>query len=426
MEQGTYPVAEAHGSAKLRQTANSHPRENVAVRRRIAIFVTHPIQYHAAWFRALAAHTRIDLEVLFAHQPASAEHSSAGFGVEFQWDIPLLNGYRSRFLRNIAPQPSTGRFNGLNTPEVAAIVAREKYDAVVVGGWHSRCFWQAIRACWRTGTPVIVRGDSHLHTARHPLKRVLKAPVYRWFLPRMDACLAVGSWSRDYYLHYGVRPERIFVAPHCIDEALFQARADADVSRSVELRRRWRLRADSVVFLFAAKFIPKKRPLDFVRAIAGLGAANVEGLMVGDGPLRPACEEFVSRHRLPVHFTGFLNQSQMVDAYVAADCLVLPSNGEESWGLVVNEAMSCSRPAVVSDAVGCAPDLVRDGRTGAVFPLGNVAALAKILTGLAWDPERLRAMGAQARAGLAPYSLAAAVQGVVDAVETVTSNRRTR
>jgi glycosyltransferase involved in cell wall biosynthesis len=127
-----------------------------------------------------------------------------------------------------------------------------------------------------------------------------------------------------------------------------------------------------------------------------------------------------------VHFTGFLNQSQIVDAYVAADCLVLTSDGRETWGLVVNEAMSCSRPAVVSDAAGCAPDLVRDGRSGAVFPLGDVEALSHILAALARDPARVRGMGECARAGLQAYSLHVAVQVVVDAIEAITMNRRTK
>jgi glycosyltransferase involved in cell wall biosynthesis len=148
--------------------------------------------------------------------------------------------------------------------------------------------------------------------------------------------------------------------------------------------------------------------------------------MVGDGPLRAACEEFVSSRKLTVHFAGFLNQSQIVDAYVAADCLVLPSDARETWGLVVNEAMVCSRPAVVSDAVGCAPDLVRPGRSGEVFPLGDTQTLSHILVALARDPARVRVLGEGARAGLRSCSLEAAVQGVVDAVAAATVEGRAK
>src|SRR5206468_2285855 len=96
--------------------------------------------------------------------------------------------------------------------------------------------------------------------------------------------------------------------------------------------------------------------------------ARVVGLMVGDGPLRDQCESLVEDTDVPIRFTGFLNQSEIVQAYLAADALVLPSDGEETWGLVVNEAMSCGRPCIVSDCVGCGPDLVAPGTTGFVFP----------------------------------------------------------
>ena len=73
---------------------------------------------------------------------------------------------------------------------------------------------------------------------------------------------------------------------------------------------------------------------------------------------------------------GFVNQSELPAVYASADVLVLPSDGQETWGLVVNEAMACGVPAVVSDAVGCGPDLIEPGRTGATFPFGDIAALA--------------------------------------------------
>ena len=104
----------------------------------------------------------------------------------------------------------------------------------------------------------------------------------------------------------------------------------------------------------------------------------------------------VERERLPATFAGFLNQSEIVRAYAAADCLVLPSDAGETWGLVVNEAMACGIPAIVSDQVGCGSDLVTDGVTGATFPMGDVDALARCLIEFSADPKRLRRMGAAA------------------------------
>ena len=84
-------------------------------------------------------------------------------------------------------------------------------------------------------------------------------------------------------------------------------------------------------------------------------------------------------HTLPVSFAGFLNQGEIPAAYAACDALVLPSDYGETWGLVVNEAMACGVPAVVSDAVGCGPDLVEEGQTGMIFPLGDIPALARAI-----------------------------------------------
>jgi len=172
------------------------------------------------------------------------------------------------------------------------------------------------------------------------------------------------------------------------------------------------------VFAFAGKFIEKKGPMDFVRAIdrAARQGAAVQGLMVGDGPLRAGCEDFVRAHRSPIRFTGFLNQSKIVAAYVASDLLVLPSDGGETWGLVVNEAMVCARPCIVSDRVGCGTDLVIPQETGALFPLGDIDALANSMVELAGNPERMISMGIGARSRLTNYSVEAAVDGVMQAL----------
>jgi glycosyltransferase involved in cell wall biosynthesis len=386
--------------------------------KRLAIISTHPIQYQTPWFRALARHPEIDLEVLFCHRARPREQADAGFNVEFNWDVPLLDGYRHRFLQNVAPQPSLHGFAGLDTPEISEIVKSGKFDAVIINGWHYKSAWQAMRACWRAKTPVMVRSDSHLRTERSLPKKALKLPFYGWFIPKVDACCAVGTWSRDYFLHYGARRDRIFMVPHVVDTDFFCAEAERLRTRQTELRRQWQLDKDATVFLFAGKFIAKKRPLDFVRAIAGANrnGSRIMGLMVGDGPLRSACEDEVKTSGAPIRFTGFLNQSEIPTAYAAADALVLPSDGSETWGLVVNEAMASSKPCLVSDRVGCGPDLIVPGETGHLFPLGDVAALTSLLGSCAERRGDLQAMGARAERGASRYSIGAAVDGVIGAI----------
>ena len=291
----------------------------------------------------------------------------------------------------------------------------------MINGWHYKSSWQALRACWKSGTPVMVRSDSHLHTERPLLKRVAKQPFYAWFISKLDACLPVGKWSSDYFLHYGAAPERLIIVPHAVDSDYFEEKSRKLAPRREGLRAQWGINGMSVTFLFAGKFIEKKRPLDFVQGVSEAAKANaqVAGLMVGDGPLRAACEDLVRQNDLPIKFAGFLNQSQMAQAYIAADALVLTSNGGETWGLVVNEAMACGVPCFVSDKVGCGPDMVINDQTGAVFPIADTKSLGRILSQFASNKEQMRWMGKRAKEQAQKYSLSVAVDRTVQAIEMV-------
>ncbi len=115
-----------------------------------------------------------------------------------------------------------------------------------------------------------------------------------------------------------------------------------------------------------------------------------------------------------------MNQTEITGAYAAADCLVLSSDYDETWGLVVNEAMVCGLPAIVSDRVGCGPDLIKRGETGERFEFGAVGDLSHVLLSMAKDPERLQAMGERAREHvLRNYTVENAVSGTMQAVEAV-------
>jgi glycosyltransferase involved in cell wall biosynthesis len=266
----------------------------------------------------------------------------------------------------------------------------------------------------------MVRSDSHLHTKRSAAKLLLKWPLYKWFISRFDACLPVGEWSKDYFLHYGARPERIFTVPHVVDTDYLASESANLESRREELREKWGLDRDQVIYLFAGKFVEKKRPMDFVEAIAAASkSANVAGLMVGDGPLKAECERVATAQGAPIKFAGFLNQSEMPMAYVAADALVVSSDGGETWGLVVNEAMACGRPCFVSDKVGCGPDLIQPGKTGAVFPLGNIRVLTNLL--LSFEAAELLAMGQHAKMNKGTNSIQGAVDGVLQALCRITA-----
>lgn len=386
---------------------------------KLAIVATHPIQYQVPWYRALEATPGVDLTVYFALLP-DATQQAAGFGVPFQWDIPLLDGYRWRLLPSRSSQPSLVGFFGLDTPSIHDTLAADRPDAVVITGWHARPMLQALLACIRLGIPRVIRGEANAMRRRPWWVRML----HRALLSRYDAFLAIGRSSRDFYTGYGISEDRIFAAPYSVDNERFQRDATTLAPDRDELRAAWGVPRDATCFLFAGKLEPKKRPLDVLAALdLARQAATVHLLVVGAGELEASARALVAAHRLPVTFCGFLNQGEIAGAYVASDCLVLPSDHGETWGLVVNEAMACGRPVIVSDRVGCGPDLVTSGVTGFTFPFADVGALAERMAHAARDPHELAAMGDRARERVGAYSIAEVVRGTLAAAGRVTRRR---
>jgi glycosyltransferase involved in cell wall biosynthesis len=393
---------------------------------RLAIVTSHPIQYQAPWFRELAKAT--DLEVFFCHRQDAAGQAAAGFGVPFEWDVPLLDGYAYTWLANRAQRPDVSRFSGCDTPEIAGILAGGRFDACLVMGWYLKSYIQAIRASRHAAMPVMARGDSQLSTKRNVLWRAAKYLPYRRLLSSIDAHLYVGRANREYLAHYGVPEARLFFAPHFVDNELFASRARRarETGAATGVRDTLGVPHDATLFAFVGKLIEKKRPADLLHAIsaARLAGGSPWALMVGSGPLQADLEALARDLDLPVRFTGFRNQSELPPLLAASDALVLPSDAGETWGLVVNEAMACGLPAIVSTAAGCASDLIEDGRTGFQFPVGDVDALSEKLLRV---ERMLRRDGtvfeAAVAAKIARYSCPVAVRGALDALEYLAARR---
>ncbi len=386
----------------------------------LAVLTSHPIQYYAPLFRHLAQ--RLDLHVFYAHDATRAQQAAAGFGSAFQWDIDLTSGYAHSFLNNVSKNPSATQFSGCDTPEIAARLREGRFDAVLTLGWHLKSLLQGVWAAKRLKLPVLVRGDSQLGTPRGPAKRWAKALAYPALLRIFDAALYVGAHNRSYYLHYGYPEARLFRSPHCVDAERFAAGATLEAREA--LRAGLGVGPATRLVLFAGKLVAFKRPIDVVDAVAGLRARGIgaHAMIAGAGDFEAAARARAEERGVPLHVLGFQNQSQMPAAYAGADALVLPSTGGETWGLVCNEALACGTPIIVSEAVGCAPDLAADGWVGRTFPLGNAAACADALANLFADPPSRTEIAAVS----ARFSITAAADGILTALAAVTRDRRAR
>jgi glycosyltransferase involved in cell wall biosynthesis len=220
----------------------------------------------------------------------------------------------------------------------------------------------------------------------------------------------------------GVPAERINLTPYSVDNAWWKAES-AKVNRAA-VRAQWGATSEQPVILFCAKLQPWKRPMDLLDAFADAALPESLLLFAGGGPQRAELETAAANRgiRQRVKFLGFVNQTQLPALYSAADVMVLPSS-YEPFAVVVNEAMCCGCPVIVSDQAGAARDLIAPVRPDFVFPVGNTQALARALQSAFADREKLRDTGRRGFAYVESHSperlVAATLEAIRKAVQVV-------
>lgn len=394
-------------------------KEKSSFRKKLAVVVSHPIQYYSPWFRHLASRKEIDLRVFYLWDFGIKEKKDEKFGTAFTWDIPLLEGYDYELLENISKDPGTHHYQGLNNPDLVPRLKEWNPDAILIFGYKYVSHMKVLRSEDLKKIPLIFRGDSHNLCPVSGLKPLI-ARLLRWrAFRRFDRVLTVGGPNEDYFAHSGVPARKMIRAPHCVDNDRFKKAAPEAEKAAQEWRKDLGIKQDQFVFLFAGKFEEKKRPMDLLRAFKKLNQENTVLLMIGGGDFE---KDLRKQANDQVFFAPFQNQSQMPKVYATGDILVLPSYGRgETWGLAVNEAMNLSRPAIVSSHVGCGPDLVLDEKTGWIFPAGDVDGLTQAMKMACHKPSRTKLMGERACEHVSHFSYETAGSAVVQALRELTS-----
>jgi glycosyltransferase involved in cell wall biosynthesis len=387
--------------------------------RRLAIVLSHPVQYYSPWFRWLRAHTKLEFRVFYLWEFGVTAQRDPQFGRVFQWDVDLLTGYDSEFVPNVSRDPGTHHFNGLNNPELTDRLAAWQPGAVLLFGYNWRSHLRVVWWARRQGVPLLFRGDSHL-LGREELPLARRLPLK--FLYRQFAAITyVGRANRAYFRALGVPDKRLFFAPHSVNSAHFTP-DDRPLREAADNLRRQLDVSNRKVVLFAGKLSEAKDPMGLLNAYLSIASARDALVFVGDGSekarlMARAAEKPDAR----VIFLPFANQSEMPLRYLMADLFVLPSQGlYETWGLAVNEAMHMSLPCVVSDLVGCQQDLVVHNETGWVFLAGHQAMLANALRhALGLSVDQLRDVGHRARLKAARYTYRETTEGLLAAVASL-------
>jgi glycosyltransferase involved in cell wall biosynthesis len=405
---------------------NQPPRVRGPVRRvRLAYLVTHPIQYQVPLLKQIAKINNIDLHVFFQSDLSTREYADPGFGRKIQWDVPLLDGYSFEFLPSLGKADRIDKWRPFSRGLGRRVTG--KFDVCWAHGVGRPYNLVAITTALALGIKVLIRDEVNEQSGpRTVALEKFKGVVFRFLYRAGTQFLAIGSRNRDYYMQHGVPPTHIHDVPYCVDNEYFQERvATASLEREA-FRQSLGLDADRRIILFASKFTSRKRPgllIDaFERIASRLKAASLPYLlMVGDGQLRTQLEQRVTSAGLhQIRFLGFKNQSELPAFFDLCDVFVLPSVNEP-WGLIVNEAMNAGRAIIVSDKVGCASDLVKNGQNGYVVPADDSEALAGTLAQAICDPARLKAMGERSKQTIDRWSFDRDKDGLVLAIDAAMS-----
>jgi len=368
---------------------------------RVAVVSPEPTPYRAPLFDRVASRPDVELTVVYAARTVAGRTWS----VEPHHRSVFLDGVRvpgvTRLLHHEYPV----------TPGIARALSAVDPQVVVVSGWSTFASQAAIAWSRRHAIPYVLLVESHDHGPRPGWRRAIKSAVVPRLVRPAAGALAVGSLARRSLEARGAPSERIRIFANTIDVRAWRERAADLATRRGELRAELGFGGRDVIVLSVGRLAPEKGLDKLVRAVADAGDERLALVLVGSGPEAERLERLASRLGVRLHTTGELEGDRLAGVYVAADVFALLSS-RESWGVVVNEAAASGLPLVLSDQVGAAHDLLRDGENG--FRVRGDAAAA--LHELASDGELRRRLGDRSQELVAAWDYDTSVENFVDAV----------
>jgi glycosyltransferase involved in cell wall biosynthesis len=409
-------------------TATGHRERN---RVRLAYLVSHPIQYQAPLLRRIAQEPDIDLTVLFASDFSVRDYKDEGFGVGVKWDVPLLEGYRHEFLPSLRDNATVGVTSPLNYGIFSWLrggrdQSEAAFDVLWVHGYATVNAMHGMLAAKALGIPVLLRAESWLRDReRSGAKLAMKRLFFAALKEMVDGVMPIGTLNADYWRHYLGEDFPASLMPYAVDNDYFQKQSQRAREGREELLAELNLDPSRPVILFASKLQSRKRCADLLEAYKNLSLGdgiepNPYLVIVGDGEERAALERDTAESKLNgVRFCGFRNQSELPRFFDIASVFVLPSR-HEPWGLIVNEVMNAGRAVIVSDEVGCLPDLITDGVEGCIFPAGDVGALTAALCRVLATPETAARMGKRGLERIQTWSFEEDIRGLREAIARAT------
>lgn len=376
--------------------------------KKLAIITSHPIQYNAPLFALMAENGLFELKVFYTWGEESIKPKfDPDFGKIIEWDIPLLQGYQYQFVNNVAKNPGSHHFFGIDNPYLIDDIESWGADIVWVWGWSFRSHLKAIRY-FKGKIPVWFRGDSISLAKTSSVKGFLRRFFLNWVYRHVDLAFYVGEHNRNYYLEHGLKSEQLILARHAVDNLRFE-KSQVSNEKVAAFRNQLGLLESDFVILFAGKLEPRKNPFYLKEIWEHITSKNIKLLIVGNGPLELDLKD-KCKYDDRIVFLDFQNQTQMPKLYKSCNSLILPSVSE-TWGLAINEAMASGIPVLASEFCGGSIDLIQRN-CGSIFALDNAKTVADSIENWSTDQELYLNMKEEVQKRIQEFSY----QKIVDVV----------
>jgi 1,2-diacylglycerol 3-alpha-glucosyltransferase len=378
------------------------------VKHRLVILTEIISPYRIPLFNALARDANIEPHVIFLSENDPGLRQWRVYKDEIKFSYEILPSWRIRFgSRTLLLNRGLGRALSAAAP-----------DAILCGGYNYVASWQLLIWAESQRVPVLLWSESHEHELRRgrPFVEFLKNK----FLQRCAGFVVPGRAAREYLRMHRIRDEIIFTAPNAVDNDLFSVAAAEAVKNASALRRE--LKLPDRYFLFVGRLVREKGVFELLAAYAKLDERLRKefGLVfAGDGECRKELEEHAGLLTTgAVRFAGFVHREQLATYYALAEMLILPTY-TDTWGLVVNEAMACGLPIILSEVAGCAPDLLQENWNGLLVRPTDESSLAAAMESLANQHNARAKMRENSLQRISQYSAEKWSSGIANALRAI-------
>ena len=383
------------------------------MKRRMVIISEIIAPYRIPVFNALAARADIDLSVLFLAEtdPGLREWRVYKDDIHFRFEV--LPSWRRQF----------GKYNVLLNRGLSRALKKFEPEVVVCGGYNYLASWQALRWANTHHIPFLLWSESNARDLRSHASVI--EFLKKHFIHSCAGFVVPGKSSLEYLRQLGVQRWPVIAAPNAVDVKFFADAGRRTQKEAAKIRKTRDL--PERFFLYVGRLVPQKGVFELLEAYDKLNhdLRQTFGLVfVGDGMARRELEKRASRiDPGQIRFMGFAHREELAEFYALAEVLVLPTYSD-TWGLVVNEAMSCGLPIIVTNAAGCVDDLVENNGNGYVIPPRDVGSLRNAMADLIGDSDLKKRMSQRSEEKIQAFLPEHWAQGMAEAAHAVMTRER--